>query len=150
MLRTRRCDGPQRPSPLNAIVRRNMRTMPTRNSSPEMELRRVLHGGGLRYRLHAASLPGRPDITFAAGKVAVFVDGCFWHACPVHGTLPRNNRAWWRQKLLANRRRDREKDRQLEALGWLAIHVWEHENMNVAASRIARIVRAAAGQRRRS
>lgn len=108
----------------------------------------MLHSGGLRYRLHAPSLPGRPDIAFATAKVAVFVDGCFWHACPAHGVLPRNNRAWWRQKLVANRRRDREKDRQLQALGWRTIHVWEHQDMIAAGSRIARIVRAREKQRR--
>lgn len=130
--------------PLNAIVSRNMRSMPTRHSSPEIALRRSLHGSGLRYRLHVRSLPGRPDITFSTGKVAVFVDGCFWHACPEHGMLPRNNRDWWRQKLLANRRRDRAKDRELRALGWLPIHVWEHDDMHKAARSIAKLI-----QRRR-
>jgi DNA mismatch endonuclease (patch repair protein) len=138
------------PPPLNVIVRRNMRTMPTRDSSPELELRRILHGLGLRYRLHARLLPGTPDIVFPSAMVAVFVDGCFWHACPKHCVLPRNNRGWWRHKLLANRRRDLAKDRQLKAIGWLPIHVWEHEDMTAAGGRVARLVRAKRKTRQRA
>jgi DNA mismatch endonuclease, patch repair protein len=133
------------PGPLSAVVRSNMQAMPTRNSSPELALRRILHARGLRYRLHQRSLPGSPDITFGPAKVAVFVDGCFWHACPAHGTVPKNNRAWWRRKFAENRRRDRQKDQQLDAIGWLPIHVWEHEDMMVSAGRIARVVKMRRG-----
>ena len=127
----------RRPLPLNRKVHRGMQLMPTKNSAPEITLRRLLHRRGLRYRLHANFLPGRPDIVFSLAKLAVFVDGCFWHYCPIHGTVPKHNRNWWSKKLLATRERDRRKDFALEERGWLAIHVWEHENMEVAAASIA-------------
>jgi len=112
-----------------------MSRMPRKNTGPELALRRELHRRGLRYRLHAA-LPGRPDIAFTAARLAVFVDGCFWHACPLHGTLPRNNRGWWRDKMDANVGRDRSKDAQLRGLGWTVVRVWEHEPVDDAATRI--------------
>jgi DNA mismatch endonuclease (patch repair protein) len=132
--------GAGTPQALNATVRSNMRRMPTRDSVPEVQLRSRLHRLGLRYRLHQASLPGRPDIVFASARVAVFVDGCFWHWCPTHCTVPRHNRDWWLQKLEGTRRRDRLKDNALAAQGWLAIHVWEHQNMDAAATRIAGVI----------
>ncbi len=77
------------------------------------------------------------DLAFTRARVAVFVDGCFWHGCPEHGTSPRLNSDWWRQKLDANRARDEDTNRVLGALGWVVIRVWEHENPEVAALRIA-------------
>jgi DNA mismatch endonuclease (patch repair protein) len=115
--------------------------MPTRDSRPEIALRRAIHRCGLRYALHAKDLPGRPDIVFRTARVAVFVDGCFWHGCPRHAVLPRNNRAWWKRKITANRMRDKRNDRALRALEWLPMHVWEHADMNAAAARIAGAVR---------
>lgn len=126
---------------MSRTVQKNMSMMPTRNSSPEVQLRHLLHRLGLRYRLHAAKLPGKPDVYFATAKVAVFVDGCFWHACPTHGVLPKNNREWWRRKLRMNRKRDHDKDHHLKAMGWLPVHVWEHDEMTKAAKKIGRIVR---------
>jgi DNA mismatch endonuclease, patch repair protein len=79
----------------------------------------------------------RADIVFGPAKVAVFVDGCFWHSCPEHLTIPKNNRQWWLDKLEANEARDRRVDRELQELGWLPMRVWEHEDPSVAASRIA-------------
>lgn len=76
---------------------------------------------------------------FTRARIAVFVDGCFWHACPVHGVLPKNNRDWWRAKLDRNRVRDQEKDDALGALGWTVIHVWEHEPVDAAAARIQQL-----------
>lgn len=105
------------------------------STKPEMLIRRELHRRGLRFRVNHPSLPGRPDIAFPAARVAVFVDGCFWHACPDHGVFPKNNREWWREKLDRNVARDREKDRKLSELGWTVVHVWEHENP-VAASNL--------------
>lgn len=116
--------------------------MPRRDSGPEVRLRSELHKRGLRFRLHRKDLPGRPDIAFPVAKVAVFVDGCFWHACPEHGVLPKNNREWWKVKLAATRERDRRKDAELEVMGWLPIHVWEHEDVATAASQIEQIVRS--------
>jgi DNA mismatch endonuclease (patch repair protein) len=74
-------------------------------------------------------------------KVAVYLDGCFWHSCPVHATTPKSNRQWWVDKLKANVTRDRDTDRRLTEAGWLALRVWEHEDPEVAADRIERLVR---------
>lgn len=120
--------------------------MPRQDSGPEMELRCVLHRLGLRYRVHRRDLPGTPDVAFGPARVAVFVDGCFWHACPDHGVLPRNNRAWWRAKLEATRERDHRKDEDLRSLGWLPVHVWEHEDPEEAAFRIRSIVEVRRGR----
>lgn len=89
----------------------------------------------MRYRLHA-KLPGRPDLVFTRAKLAVFVDGCFWHRCPEHGIMPKNNREWWLEKLEANVVRDRLKDDALDALGWRVVHIWEHEPASDAADRV--------------
>lgn len=105
-------------------------------------MRRELHRLGLRYRLHRSQLPGRPDIVFGPARVAVFVDGCFWHGCPRHFVQPKNNAEFWRSKIAGNRERDARKDAELEVLGWLAVHVWEHEEAAVAAVRIAELVAA--------
>lgn len=97
-------------TPLNDHVRDEMRKMPRRDTKPELALRKELYRRGIRYRVNLGGLPGRPDIALTRAKIAVFVDGCFWHACPVHGTLPRNNRDWCHAKLARNVERDREKD----------------------------------------
>lgn len=121
----------------------------TRDTEPELLLRRELHRLGLRYRVDHA-LPGMPrrraDILFTRAKVAVFVDGCFWHACPEHKTAPANNAAWWSAKLARNVARDRETDEHLSSLGWTVLRVWEHENVIQAATDIGRIVRSATAQ----
>lgn len=132
-----------RPAPLSAQVSAQMSRMPTKGTKPEWRLRRALHARGLRYRLHRRDLPGRPDIVFPAARVVVFVDGCFWHRCPDHGVLPRNNRDWWLNKLEANVARDRAKDLRLAGLGWRVLHVWEHEDSDEAADRIRSMVRPA-------
>lgn len=101
---------------------------------------------GLRYRVAypIPTLRGRSiDVAFTRAKLAVFVDGCFWHACPVHGTKPRANRDWWEAKLATNARRDAETNALLAADGWLVLRIWEHEEPRDAASR----VRAALEQR---
>jgi DNA mismatch endonuclease, patch repair protein len=121
------------PQPLNETVRRQMSAMPTRDTATEMALRRELHKRGLRFRVQLRTIPGRPDIALTRAQIAVFVDGCFWHRCPVHGTAPKNNGGWWAAKLDANVDRDRRKDSQLRELGWLPIHVWEHDNPADAA-----------------
>lgn len=112
------------------------------SSRPEMLIRRELHRRGLRFRINYALLPGRPDVVFTSARVAVFVDGCFWHACPDHGVMPKNNREWWQQKLRRNVSRDHEKDEQLQTLGWIVIHVWEHEDPIMAANQIEQLWRS--------
>jgi DNA mismatch endonuclease, patch repair protein len=135
-------NGRHRPVPLNAAVSAEMQRMPRSSTGPEILIRRELHRRGLRFRLNSPQLPGRPDIVFTGRQIAIFVDGCFWHACPEHGVLPKNNRDWWRNKLTRNVARDREKDMQLAALGWIAVHVWEHEDPTEAVDTIERLWRS--------
>ncbi len=116
-----------------------MKRIGQRDTKPEVDLRRLLHAKGLRYRVADRRLPGRPDVSFSRAQIAVFVDGCFWHSCPDHGTLPKNNRAWWEAKLEGNRLRDRAKDAALVALGYAVIHVWEHEDPQRAADTIEQL-----------
>ena len=113
-----------------------------RDTKPEMAIRRLLFARGLRYRIDAA-LPGmrrRADLLFRSAKVAVFVDGCFWHGCPEHGTQPKNNAAWWAEKIAGNIQRDRDTDQRLTEAGWHVVRVWEHEPPAQAAQRIADLV----------
>lgn len=124
------------PIALSPAVSAQMQRMPRESSTPEVLLRRALHALGLRFRLHDRRLPGTPDIVFPRARLAVFVDGCFWHACPEHGTLPRNNREWWAAKLAATTERDRRKDAALGEIGWQPVHVWEHTDVTAAAEEI--------------
>lgn len=134
-----RTSGSSGPRPLNEVVRRQMASMPTKDTSVEIALRRELHRLGVRYRLHLRHLPGTPDIALTRARMAIFVDGCFWHRCPAHGTSPKNNSLWWSNKLDENVARDRRNDLQLLGLGWTPIHVWEHEDPSAAAAEIHRI-----------
>lgn len=126
----------ERPKPLNLLVRDQMRRMSRAGSTIERAVRSELHRRGLRFRVNYRGLPGTPDIAFTRARIAVFIDGCFWHACPVHGTWPVNNREWWRAKLLRNQQRDREKDAALEEMGWLPLHYWEHDDPEEIADEI--------------
>lgn len=135
-----------RPAPISDDVRRRFEKQKRRDTKPEMDLRRRLHAMGLRYRIDRIVLPGvrrRADIVFPGAKVAVFVDGCFWHLCPEHGNIPKNNREWWRAKLHRNVERDRDTDERLRSDGWHVERVWEHElrtDPQGAAVRVARAV----------
>lgn len=106
--------------------RLNMSRVRSRDTRPEMRLRRALHAAGMRYRLRS-SLPGKPDIVFPRARVAVFVDGCFWHVCPLHATRPKSNKKWWAAKLDRNVERDREVDAALASAGWQVVRIWAHE-----------------------
>jgi DNA mismatch endonuclease (patch repair protein) len=120
-------------------VSAQMSRHPSKDTGPEVALRRILHARGLRYRvhLHVPGLPRRTiDIAFPRAKVAVFIDGCFWHGCPEHGTLPRSNRDWWRQKLDGNRRRDEETAEHLARLGWHVMRFWSHDDLTQAADAV--------------
>lgn len=116
-----------------------------RDTDAEMMLRRLLHARGLRYRVDRP-LPGMPrrraDLMFPAQRVAVFVDGCFWHGCPEHKTEPKKNGAWWATKLARNVERDRETDAHLAELGWTVVRVWEHEEPACAADAVEAVVRS--------
>jgi DNA mismatch endonuclease (patch repair protein) len=116
-----------------------------RDTAPEVALRRALHRRGLRYRVGIRPIPelrGSADVVFTAARVAVYVDGCFWHMCPQHGTMPANNAEWWKAKLEGNRARDRRTDELLERHGWRVVRVWEHEPPEEAAERVATLVRS--------
>jgi DNA mismatch endonuclease (patch repair protein) len=130
-----------RPKASSEQVSAQMKRMPREGSGPEMRLRRILHARGLRYRTNLRSLPGTPDLVFSAAKIAVFVDGCFWHRCPEHGTMPKANGDWWQEKFDRNVERDRRVDGELEELGWFPIHVWEHEDPSAAADQVEQLWR---------
>ncbi|MBF6413265.1 very short patch repair endonuclease [Nocardia cyriacigeorgica] len=113
-------------------------------TEPELALRRELHRRGLRYFVDRAPIRGqrrRADVIFPRLRVAVYVDGCFWHSCPEHATYPKNNAEWWAEKLAANVARDRATDAALAAAGWQVIRIWEHEDPVAAADRVAAAVR---------
>lgn len=132
------------PAPASEAVRKRMSNQGRRDTKPELLLRRAIWALGLRYRVDRPPLKGmrrRADIVFGPSRTAVYVDGCFWHSCPQHATFPKNNREWWREKLEANVRRDRDTDEQLRAAGWNVIRVWEHEDMDAAAERVHEVVR---------
>ncbi len=99
---------PGEPTPLNDLVHDQMSRMPRRDTKPELALRRELHRRGLRFRVDYRDVPGRPDIALTRARIAVFIDGCFWHRCPLYCRVPKNNRQWWRAKLDRNAERDRE------------------------------------------
>lgn len=125
------------------FVRAKMQRQRRRDTAPEVAIRRVLYAQGCRYRVDY-KIPGlrqRVDIAFTRRKVAVLVDGCFWHVCPIHGSMPKRNREWWAEKLSGNVRRDRDTDRRLGELGWQVIRIWEHEDPSQAVQRILALFR---------
>ena len=128
---------------------KNMRSNRRADTKPELALRSALHAMGYRYRKDfRLDLPlrrVRPDIAFTARKVAVFVDGCFWHACPDHGSKPKNNEWYWSPKLTKNVERDRAADAALEQAGWTVVRLWEHVPI---ADAIAQVVAAVGDPRR--
>jgi DNA mismatch endonuclease (patch repair protein) len=133
------------PHPSSAGRSANMRANRRSDTKPELALRRALHKLGYRYRKDlrlqlAAGAKVRPDITFTARKVAVFVDGCFWHCCPDHGSKPAANTWYWQPKLARNVERDRIADAALTQAGWQVIRVWEHESVDAAVAAVVAAV----------
>jgi DNA mismatch endonuclease (patch repair protein) len=124
-------------------VSRRMARQARRDTGPEVALRSRLHQLGLRFRVgrRLPEVRSTADIVFGPAKVAVYVDGCFWHMCPQHATFPRSNAEWWRAKLEGNAARDRATDDALRRQGWAVERVWEHEDPEEAAARIANLVR---------
>lgn len=117
-----------------------MRANRSRDTRPELRLRRALHARGYRYRVAYRPLPElrrTADLVFTKAKVAVFVDGCFWHGCPQHHRLAKRNQEYWEEKVNRNRRRDEETDVKLAEAGWVSLRFWEHEDVASAASKVA-------------
>ncbi|MER5742563.1 very short patch repair endonuclease [Streptomyces sp. NPDC002225] len=120
-----------------------MSRQPSRDTKPELAVRKLLHADGYRYRLNK-QVPGMArrtiDIAFIRAKVAVMIDGCFWHGCPVHATRPKSNAEWWRTKLERNMARDRETSEHLIREGWTVLRFWEHEAPEEVALRVGAAV----------
>ncbi|MFF4039144.1 very short patch repair endonuclease [Streptomyces sp. NPDC001816] len=120
----------------------------SRDTAPEVAVRQLLHAAGLRYRVNVP-VPGMPrrtiDIVFPKAKIAIFMDGCFWHGCPEHATQPKANAEWWRKKLDKNIARDSETTRHLEAAGWTVLRFWEHERPDAVARAVAEARQQAIG-----
>jgi DNA mismatch endonuclease (patch repair protein) len=116
-----------------------------RDTKPELALRSAVHALGLRYRVDARPLTGlrrTADLVFPRVKVAVFLDGCFWHGCPEHHTVAATNATFWADKVKSNAARDRDTDRRLGEAGWAVVRVWEHEDPAEAAHRVQVVVSA--------
>ncbi|MBX7452218.1 very short patch repair endonuclease [Mycolicibacterium sp. 3033] len=128
-----------------------MRSNRGRDTKPEVALRSAVHALGLRYRVSirpVKEIRRTADLVFSRAKVAVFLDGCFWHGCPYHHTVAVTNAGFWAAKVEATRQRDRDTDRRLAEAGWLTIRVWEHEDPRVAARRVGDVVNSRREQRR--
>lgn len=139
--------------PSSPEASRRMAKVRQKGTGAEVELRRELYRSGLRYRVGyvVVQRPRRvADIAFPGLKIAVFVDGCFWHGCPKHASWPKQNAEFWRRKIETNRSRDADTDGRLEAIGWRVIRVWEHESPVTAAETISRLVAEAKAERSRS
>ena len=135
------------PEPSSTAVTAVMKGNRSKDTGPELRLRSALHRRGLRFRKNLQVGVGtrrpRADIVFTRQRVAVFVDGCFWHGCPQHGRKPSSNSGYWDAKLTRNAERDRETDALLSAAGWRVIRVWEHETTDDAVAKVEAVLRSA-------
>lgn len=130
-------------------ARRTMQANKRRDTKPELAVRSILHARGLRFHVDSAPFKGvrtRADIVFSKAKIAVFVDGCFWHGCPEHFISPKTNVNYWSAKITKNRDRDERVDRIMSEAGWAVIHVWEHEDPESAADLVERSWRSRTGR----
>jgi DNA mismatch endonuclease (patch repair protein) len=121
-----------------------MRANKGKDTKPELSLRRIVHAKGLRYRVNhrpLSDLRRTADLVFTRAKVAVFVDGCYWHGCPQHHRPSNANRGFWSKKIDTNRARDQDTNRRLDEAGWRVIRIWEHEDVELAAERIVEAAR---------
>lgn len=129
----------KRPKPSSKAALNRMKAAKPRDTAPEKALRAELHKRGLRYQIDVkpvSELNRRADIIFRSARVAVFVDGCFWHGCPIHGTQAKANAEFWRNKIRQNQERDAETNLLLKKEGWKIVRVWEHENPERAGKKI--------------
>ncbi|MFJ9669538.1 very short patch repair endonuclease [Streptomyces sp. NPDC101221] len=124
-------------------TRASMQGNRSRDTRPELALRQAAHRLRLRYRVSTRPLPELPrtaDMVFTRARVAVFVDGCFWHGCPTHYTPSKSNVTYWTEKIIRNKERDEDTNRRLREAGWLVIRIWEHEDLEVAARKLKETV----------
>jgi len=131
------------PTPSSGDARRRMEKQSQRDTKPETQIRSILHSNGLRYRVDFRPLKSvrrKADIAFIGPRVAVFIDGCFWHGCPIHGTWPKANAEFWRDKIISNQKRDADTNIRFERAGWKVIRIWEHEEPGEAAKKITKAV----------
>jgi DNA mismatch endonuclease (patch repair protein) len=131
------------PMASSPTVRSRMQATRRRDTRPELKVRSLLHQRGNRFRVDMPPLREarrRADIVFPRAKVAVYLDGCFWHACPQHATWPKANADWWKSKLNLNRQRDADTDARLAEQGWTVVRAWEHEDASEVADRIEAIL----------
>ncbi len=115
----------------------------SRDTAPELLLRSLVHAAGLRYRVAAKPLPKMrrtADMVFRPTRVAVFIDGCFWHGCPEHFVMPKTNQPYWEEKIGQNIQRDRDTDNRLTEAGWLALRFWEHLEPEACAATVIKAV----------
>lgn len=132
-------------TPVDPAVSRRLSRQRTADTAPETRLRKLLHAHGLRFRTEYVvdGLPRRRmDIAFTRARLAVLVDGCFWHGCPEHCVTPKSNTEWWIAKIETNRQRDRDTDDKLTALGWSVLRFWEHTSPESAAETVEMTYRA--------
>lgn len=130
--------------PLSGSVRRSMQSNRPRDTKLELRVRSVLHARGLRFRTNYRPIKTNRctvDIAFTRLRLAVLLDGCFWHGCPTHGQIPAHNSAWWDEKLRRNRERDKEVTGQLVQAGWVVLRYWEHESIDSVARDVVELVR---------
>lgn len=125
-----------RPTPKSKAVSKHMRGIGTKRTGVERRVRNVMSAEKIRFKGNVRSLPGSPDLVVSELKLAIFVNGCFWHGCPRCYSAPKHNRAWWNRKISNNRRRDRRVTRQLRDLGYSVIHLWEHDSIDRIKTRI--------------
>ena len=135
------------PTPTTPAAANRMRANRRSDTQPEVLLRSLLHRSGLRFRKdHPIRLSTgrvvRADIAFPSKRIAVFVDGCFWHSCPMHGTIPKSNQDYWVPKLKQNVDRDKLVNQLLESAGWRVVRIWEHADQETARSEIMPLLQA--------
>src|SRR5437763_15673076 len=129
---------------------RRMKSQRQRDTAAEKLVRSLLHRSGFRFRVQypLPNLRRRADVAFPRLRVAVFIDGCFWHGCPEHGTWPKENASWWREKLERNQRRDRETNDRLRDAGWLVLRFWDHDDPETASSVVVQVLSERTASRR--
>lgn len=134
---------PPTPAASSPATRKSMQGNRRRDTAPELAIRRLLHAAGLRYRVdypvEAGERRVRPDIVFTRRRLAVFLDGCYWHGCPEHCRIPTSNRDYWSAKIHRNRDRDQRTTEALLSAGWTVLRAWEHERSEDVAEQILRL-----------